>query len=233
LSLNHATQRLPESFFNPTQPTSEEELYYSWKDTVIAYTSREVSFETDRLVALSAMASEFQRIAGYDQYLAGLWRKYLLTSLLWMVDLLIGQALRLRLFTYLAPSWSWASTNGTVGFRYLKSRDTTPRAEILRCETTLKNSVQLTGEVVSGLLEIPGPLREAAWPAPSTLLMTNDPTSKPVGRVWMDANEEKPIVVYCLRLGADNGLVLMSGKPDGSFKRISTFEIWNTGPPDD
>ncbi|PQE03565.1 heterokaryon incompatibility -domain-containing protein [Rutstroemia sp. NJR-2017a BVV2] len=232
MSLDKATQRLPEAFFTPTQSVSEEDFHYSWTDTVIDYTSREVSFETDRLVALSAIASEFQRIAGYHQYLAGLWRDNLPSSLMWIVDPSIGQALRPRPSTYVAPSWSWASTNGTVAFGHSNWSDDKPRAEILRCETMLKDPVQLTGEVVSGFLEIRGPLREAAWAAPSTLLMTHDPTSEPVGKVWMDANEEKPRVVYCLRLYTKTGLVLVPGKPDGPFTRIGTFEIYDEGPPD-
>ena len=54
----------------------------SWLIIASHYSRRQVSFKTDRLPALSAIASEFYRVH-FDQYLAGHWKKSLPWSLLW------------------------------------------------------------------------------------------------------------------------------------------------------
>ncbi|KAH9203719.1 heterokaryon incompatibility protein-domain-containing protein, partial [Leptodontidium sp. 2 PMI_412] len=66
--------------------TFENANYPLWLEgwLIIAshYSRRQVSFKTDRLPALSAIASEFYRLH-FDQYLAGLWRRSLPWALLW------------------------------------------------------------------------------------------------------------------------------------------------------
>lgn len=54
----------------------------SWLIIASHYSRRQVSFRTDKLPALSAIASEFYRLH-FDQFLAGHWRESLPWSLLW------------------------------------------------------------------------------------------------------------------------------------------------------
>jgi hypothetical protein len=232
-SFDAGSERLDNAFFDPAISISSKHLSISWEDVVIDYTHRETSFEEDKLVAMSAVASEFQRVAQGDKYLAGLWKRDLARGLLWIMDPCVGQTLRPRPSTYVAPSWSWASTNGMVTFG--SSSEIVPEFEILHCDTTLDNPELPTGKVIAGFLEVRGPVRETAWAEPSTLLVGLDPNSKPIGRAFMDAEEDKPATVFCLRLSVVSGLVLVRLLTPSSpqqhnnlFKRIGVFEIHGT-----
>ena len=68
---------------------------------------------------MSGIAKRVQVLLN-DEYLAGLWRKYLPTQLLWTVrDRRLANGLPLtRPRPYRAPSWSWASVDGKIGYYY-------------------------------------------------------------------------------------------------------------------
>lgn len=68
--------------------------------------------ETDKLVALSGLSKELQRVL-QDDYLAGLWRRDLECQLLWEVR---SSYHGRRPSVYVAPSWSWASLCGASVF---------------------------------------------------------------------------------------------------------------------
>ena len=71
------------------------------------YSHRKLSFETDRLPAISAVALVVADATG-DDYLAGLWRGNLLAGLCWFPT--YGSASDARpLQEYIAPTWSWVS----------------------------------------------------------------------------------------------------------------------------
>lgn len=85
------TGDMPEFKDGPTRPTgikfqintdglTPERVYISWYGLVENFTSRDLTKEHDKLIAVSGMASEISRILGGDQYLAGLWRNDCLTS---------------------------------------------------------------------------------------------------------------------------------------------------------
>ena len=80
-----------------------------WDDAVDSYTSKHLTRDEDKLVAISGVA----RIVQYalkDAYVAGLWRKDLLIQLLWRSrDRAVQPPARWR-----APSWSWASRNDGI-----------------------------------------------------------------------------------------------------------------------
>jgi hypothetical protein len=59
-------------------------LYRRWLSLVLPYASCELTYRSDRFPALSGLAKSFQR-AVKDEYLAGLWRKDLLSGLSWIV----------------------------------------------------------------------------------------------------------------------------------------------------
>jgi hypothetical protein len=70
---------------------------------VCEYMGRDISFETDRLVAWSAIAREVGRRTNWE-YLAGLWKQDMHRGLLWSYEG-YGQGFS----NYVAPTWSWAS----------------------------------------------------------------------------------------------------------------------------
>lgn len=80
----------------------------TWTEVVEYYSSQELTFETDRLPALSGLASIFHKAIS-DKYLAGLWLAQLQYSLLWYVPSGGYSISRPEASSFLAPSWSWAS----------------------------------------------------------------------------------------------------------------------------
>jgi len=86
---------------------------YPWYELVEDYTSRTLSFPTDKLVAFSGLAKKFS--GGRKQYCAGIWSTDLPGALLWCVkDYTATRP------AYLAPSWSWASLMGSVTYDSLR-----------------------------------------------------------------------------------------------------------------
>ncbi len=84
--------------FGPAGDTFE-----NWRVLLRRYTSLELTFESDRLPALSGLAKFHQSSKGAGQYLAGLWRDDLLQSLLWRAW---SSGLTIRPSPYRAPTWS-------------------------------------------------------------------------------------------------------------------------------
>ena len=87
--------------------------YAEWYETLSHYTaSRELTKRSDKLPALSGIASSIQKLTG-DSYMAGLWRSELLLGLLWQIDSVesIKRANPAR-----GPSWSWVNFDGSIHF---------------------------------------------------------------------------------------------------------------------
>lgn len=81
----------------------EREIYQQWNSLVLAYSTCNLTYEKDKLVAIAGIADIVQEGTG-DENLAGLWRKHLPYQLLWNTS---GPATRLE--TKVAPTWSWAA----------------------------------------------------------------------------------------------------------------------------
>ncbi|KAL9101111.1 MAG: hypothetical protein Q9187_009279, partial [Circinaria calcarea] len=91
--------------------------YYNWTRIVELYNACTITKDTDRLIALAGIAKEVQAANG-DEYCAGIWKQWLPQQLLWWSlsvlcddDTLLQP---LRPGAYVAPSWSWASTTGSI-----------------------------------------------------------------------------------------------------------------------
>jgi hypothetical protein len=79
-----------------------------WASIVHHYTRRNLTYGSDKLVAMSGMAQWVHHQTG-DQYLAGLWKNSLKLQLLWEFEGSHG-----RYFEERAPSWSWAAYDGGI-----------------------------------------------------------------------------------------------------------------------
>ncbi|CAJ0545056.1 Ff.00g085290.m01.CDS01 [Fusarium sp. VM40] len=95
-----------------------------WRDLVESYSSRELTFEKDRLPAISGLA-RFYAEHLKDHYLAGIWKSDLYISLFWYAPpepYSERQSLHSLIKTitshrsYIAPSWSWASEKEPIEF---------------------------------------------------------------------------------------------------------------------
>ncbi|KEY73955.1 hypothetical protein S7711_09451 [Stachybotrys chartarum IBT 7711] len=88
--------------------------YPDWNRILRGFTVRSITYETDRLPALSGLAKYFQSL-GAGQYLAGFWRRNLLDSLLWRTDRFIEGTNFERATPYRAPTWSFLSLTWSRG----------------------------------------------------------------------------------------------------------------------
>ena len=99
-----------------------------WQQLVGPYGDSELTKPEDKLPAISGLARTVHEHLGGDEYLAGLWRRSLLSDLLWIVEKTqrrirgttadgmyekTWEASR-RATAYRAPSWSWASVDGEL-----------------------------------------------------------------------------------------------------------------------
>ena len=83
-------------------------LYQSWGLMVEQFTRRQLTRSSDRLAALAGLATEFSRATG-DQYLAGIWTKYLWRELLWHVSSVFAPR-----FGRPMPKWERLNRHGLV-----------------------------------------------------------------------------------------------------------------------
>jgi hypothetical protein len=86
--------------------------HHSWSKVVMMYSACALSFPTDKLVAVSALARLYASYLS-DEYVAGMWHSCLQENLLWLA---YGSDKDepTRYEVYTAPTWSWASIKGEV-----------------------------------------------------------------------------------------------------------------------
>jgi hypothetical protein len=148
----------------------DRDVTVSWKFLVQDYTGRHLTVSSDKLKALSAMASEFHRLSKYEYY-AGLWDHNMRSQLLWH-----HSSLERGLPTeYRAPSWSWAAVNGCVTFSvnasinfigragYEVEAPTEPEVIIHSCKAIPAKNTEPFGAVAAGELTVTAPMRSMTW----------------------------------------------------------------------
>jgi hypothetical protein len=136
-----------------------------WQRIVEMYTSCDLTFRKDKLVALSGISRQFHALIGSD-YAAGLWRDHLPHELLW------NTTNGFRPEGYVAPSWSWASVEGAVKYpdgMYEVHKLLHHKGECLRIldvNITLASGKNPFGQVTGGSLLVRGKLGLATWTWP-------------------------------------------------------------------
>lgn len=110
----------------------------AWCSIVDAYSTAELSKDSDKLIAIAGVAEAMQeRLC--DRYVAGLWEGNLLRELLWSAS----QADKPRPNPCIAPTWSWLSTNSTVSVTTLHD----PR-RIRKHLATVVSGCRFTGSII-------------------------------------------------------------------------------------
>jgi len=137
----------------------------TWRKLVKAYTHRDLSVSTDRILAISALAHRIgDRLQ--DQYLAGLWRSRLPFDLLWHVDEMFdgGRGISvLRPAKYQGPSWSWVAVNSPVEFFNVSSENCSVCVIVLDVDIRLSEPSAEYGSVDFGIVRVKGHVAEALW----------------------------------------------------------------------
>lgn len=96
-------QRLQEARTLASGPMQRFTLHSLWDYIVKNFVTRSITYDSDRLPAISGIAKEVARHTGHT-YKAGLWVENIHADLLWRVD---GSSTKTRMYT--GPSWSWIS----------------------------------------------------------------------------------------------------------------------------
>lgn len=123
----HIVKKKPEAYVIEADKMNSSQYHELWRDLVVQYSQKGVSYPKDGLAAIAGLAERWERdnITGY--YLAGLWEKNILTGLRWKPDTEEPESVLFKKFEqveqeikqrqpgdqtldrYIAPSWSWAS----------------------------------------------------------------------------------------------------------------------------
>ena len=139
------------------EPDTSLYAYSMWDWLVQDFSSGRLTYATDKLVAISAVAVEMQKHIR-SEYFAGLWRQHLPYQLLWEVRSIQWICPRSRPTEYIAPSWSWASTNGSVeqacGVRFPDERDII--LEVMDAKVDLVTDGNPFGQAKGGYVTVKG-----------------------------------------------------------------------------
>lgn len=92
---------------------SYDDHYDAWSRTVEKYSTCALTFQSDKLVAISAIAKLVQSFRK-DEYIAGIWGRTLEKEMLWRVSHLPVMVSGSQ--PYRCPTWSWAAVNGRIEF---------------------------------------------------------------------------------------------------------------------
>lgn len=159
--------------FKRTSTLEKESLdvWEDWKTVISNYSKRELSFHRDKLLALSGVAERFGRTIKSD-YLAGLWASYLPWGLLWKTRP-VGRITSGHSHRYIAPSWSWASTDVVIEWSELSvCKDTKPLIRIREHQAQPTFASAPYGDFVQCRLVIKGWLRQGCSADKTTLFGT-------------------------------------------------------------
>lgn len=93
----------------------EEDPETGWRLVVQYYSPLKLTYEKDRLPAISACVKRIQRLRPDDVYIAGMWKKTLPYDLCWLTgpDNLLARPDNPGTVT---PSWSWISTSTAASY---------------------------------------------------------------------------------------------------------------------
>ncbi|PMD40315.1 HET-domain-containing protein [Hyaloscypha variabilis F] len=148
-----AHQRLQLDFTHSSSSPSSPDttaLYDLWHRTIHTYSTRTLTYPTDKLPAIAGLAIEFANLSG-DTYLAGQWLSQLPRELLWST---YPSLHLLKPPSYRAPSWSWASVDNDVTFSRLPPSDAICLATVISCSVEPEDSESPFAGVKGGRLEI-------------------------------------------------------------------------------
>ncbi|ERF72754.1 hypothetical protein EPUS_04807 [Endocarpon pusillum Z07020] len=130
-----------------------EELLPMWQAFVQDYVYMNLTYPSDKMVAISALARQVSTLVpSSGEYLAGLWEYSLLGQLCWESSLHATRASEHR-----APSWSWMSIDGPI-LSSFKQNATRVKAVARLLNATTEWTTSPFTSVVGGYLRLSAPL---------------------------------------------------------------------------
>ncbi|KAL9576181.1 MAG: hypothetical protein Q9212_007316 [Teloschistes hypoglaucus] len=158
--------------------------YYIWSRLLEKYSRTKLTFEKDKLVAISSLA-QLMETQLHDQYVLGLWKRILPSQLLWRVEdycpQLLDRLARLlevcnkpvsgsreyfvasRPEAYRAPSWSWASIEGPIEAPRPETGGYLCHAEPVHTDRAPKSNSEIPCLMVTGDLHRASAIHSSIW----------------------------------------------------------------------
>ena len=131
-----------------------------WTWIVQDYTARQLTYQTDKLLAISALAVRWS-LLGKERgpYVAGLFLSKLSRHLMWFAKSGVS---RCSIPPYIAPTWSWASFSGQIQYMVRKEKVEPSKDffEVLECRTTLVSEVVPMGSISDAVLKVRGCIQQ-------------------------------------------------------------------------
>jgi hypothetical protein len=240
---NRANEALPDGL--PWYDGFQKEIggHYFWERLVNLYSNRLLTKEEDKLVAISGLARWQQRLS-QDEYLAGLWKKQFVRQLVWNVSREQEHSLvPSRPKVYRAPSWSWASIDGSLKIGYIPLG----RTLIHPACTLLDVHMLLASYDPLGLLKNGSYVRLRGNLGRTIFLPSDDPTAQASTKTAIAAFELKgyatpdvelfdvrndhycmPVSIHKRRGGgwyAEGPLLTPTGQETGQLRRVGHFVL--------
>lgn len=212
--------------------TTSSVLRY-WASVITTYGSCGLTRLTDRLIAIDGLVQILKARSGMA-YIAGMWRHHFVRQLLWSV---VRTATDEAVDTsHIAPTWSWASSVGSVGVRDLLPNPLTDESgamELVKVEFSQNSAssvrMQENAVRVRGRL-LPVTLDAAAWPEGATrenMLVqywTASTRTLPKGDTFL---VPLAFILYHSRipLATPNALIVEATATTGVYRRIGTARL--------
>jgi hypothetical protein len=125
--------------------------YLEWYTSIENYSRRDLTYESDKLPALSGYAHAMQEVLE-GTYLAGLWKQDLLIGMLWSA---FSTRNRLRHPNQRrCPTWSWAALDGAIEYHLSWIQYRNVRQESRMQLKLVKGDVQLVGSDMMGQVRL-------------------------------------------------------------------------------
>ena len=239
-ALNYELKSMSHDLRNPTS------IRNLWRNIVSTYSGMALTRLSDRCVAFAGIAEEIQA-AMRDDYVAGMWRRYLIEDLLWHVDKFSSKqrypkGSLARSQSYLAPSWSWLSLDRAVRLPHL---DSTKGGELVTINAEVESLTENKfGAIKHGVITVLGLLVPAVCACDMAQWRFRSVGSEIIEgssyeyEINIDEGyiEEPDRFLYCLPILDDGGGRSYSGRIDGllvaptlkmtaQYRRIGTFCI--------
>jgi hypothetical protein len=202
---------------------------WAWASIVVDYTQRALGAQADKLIAMAAVVQDISvRVDRPTRYLAGIWQHQLPNNLMWRV---CGEKAGLRPSSYRAPSWSWASVEGSINPDYF-GWETSHRTllTISECALALVSPMLPYGSVSSGYITAGGRLRKMNLQVDThSLVSSTIENSGEYARGMLDAFDEtiprdptgKWLRISCLEVGYK----FIEGEGDEEPQRCYAFGL--------
>ena len=173
-----------------------------WQRALSSYTHASLTKSEDKLIAIAGIARELSSNLSSD-YIAGLWKEYMATELLWFVDTdTVSKRQNHR-----APSFSWASVDGAVIPGQWQQNDILVEVQDAFASTEISNPF---GSVESAFVRVRGVLKQAmlcqnhlreeyALRYPTRALLPTEKRYRGIGTSHRESMIEKQRFHLCLK----------------------------------